>query len=111
MAFLLNGALVLRGRYDLFIHRFLIPKYPECNNLRLIYFFSLSNGGNSAILRVNGSKRVGFPASSPEVTGAGKGGGIPVWGFRCCCFRSARSSPKPLTRAGGRAPSSEPPDT
>lgn len=39
MAFLLNGALVLRGRYDLFIHRFLIPKYPECNNLRLIYFF------------------------------------------------------------------------
>lgn len=39
MAFLLNGALVLRGRYDLFIHRFLIPKYPECNNLRLFFFF------------------------------------------------------------------------
>lgn len=34
-----------------------------------------STGGNSAILRVNGSKCVGFPGFSPEVMGAGKEGG------------------------------------
>lgn len=33
-----------------------------------------STGGNSAILRVNGSKCVGFPGFSPEVMGAGKEG-------------------------------------
>lgn len=37
-------------------------------------FFSA--GGNSAILRVNGSKCVGFPGFSPEVMGAGKEGGF-----------------------------------
>jgi len=46
-----------------------------------------STGGNSAILGVNGSKCVGFPAFSLEVTGAGKeGGGFQVWGVSSLLF-------------------------
>lgn len=41
----------------------------------------VSTGGNSAILRVNGSKCVGFPAFSPEVVRAGKEGGFQFGGF------------------------------
>lgn len=83
MAFLLNQALAFRGTTAVVIRPVcssihIIYKYPELVSVIICVF---STGGNSAILRVNGSKCVGFPAVSPEVIGAGKEGGFQFWSF------------------------------
>lgn len=54
-----------------------------------------STEGNSAILRVNGSKCFGFPVFSPEVMGAGKDWGFQFGGF--IVFNYAERSLKQLT--------------